>query len=85
MNYCDIDGRYLDYVVDDAPAKHGYYTPGTHLEIKPWESITKENSPDYILLFAWAFADEVIKKRYNYISTGGKFIIPLPEVKIIDK
>jgi len=85
MNYCGIDGKYLDYVVDDAPAKHGFYTPGTHLPIKSWAHISKNNVPDYIVLFAWAFADEVVKKRKNYIQKGGKFIIPLPEVKIIEK
>ena len=83
MNYCGIDKRYLDYVVDDAPEKHGYYTPGTHLEIKSWESIDDESFPDYIVLFAWAFTDEVIKKRQDYIRNGGKFIIPLPKVRII--
>jgi methylation protein EvaC len=85
MNYCGIDKRYLDYVVDDAPAKHGYFTPGTHLKIKPWEFIHDTPPPDYIVLFAWAFTKEVIKKRKDYIAKGGKFIIPLPEVKIVEK
>ena len=83
MNYCDIDDKYLDYVIDDAPAKHGFYTPGTHLPIKPWEYIEKVGSPDYILLLAWAFVDEVLAKRKDYTEKGGKFIIPLPEVKIV--
>ena len=76
---------HLDYVVDDAPAKHGYYTPGTHLRIEPWEIIDFNNPPDYILLFAWAFTDEVLKKRNDYVEKGGKFIIPLPEVRIVEK
>lgn len=83
MNYCGIDGRYLDYVVDDASAKHGFYTPGTHLPIKSWDYISVAGTPDYIVLFAWAFTDEVINKRREYLKRGGKFIIPLPEVKII--
>ena len=84
-NYCGIDNRYLDYVVDDAPAKHGFYTPGTHLEIKPWEYIFEAGVPDYIVLFAWAFTNEVIEKRKDYLQQGGKFIVPLPEIKIISK
>jgi hypothetical protein len=84
-NYCGIDNRYLDYVVDDAPAKHGFYTPGTHLEIKPWEYIYEAGVPDYIVLFAWAFTNEVIEKRKDYLQQGGKFIVPLPEIKIISK
>lgn len=85
MNYCGIDSEYLDYVVDDAPAKHGFFTPGTHLPIKPWSYINKAGSPDYIILFAWAFLDEVITKRKEYILQGGKFIIPLPEVRVVGK
>ncbi len=82
MNYCGIDGRYLDYVVDDAPAKQGFFTPGTHVPIKSWDFVKKSTFPDYTVLFAWAFTDEVIKKRQDYIQSGGKFIIPLPEVRI---
>ncbi|MEW5894431.1 MAG: class I SAM-dependent methyltransferase [Candidatus Omnitrophota bacterium] len=82
MNNCGIDGRYLDYVVDDAPAKHGFYTPGTHVVIKPWDFVEKSEFPDYAVLFAWAFTDEVLKKREDYIKKGGKFIIPLPRVRI---
>ena len=83
MNFCDIDDRFLDYVVDDAPAKHGFYTPGTHLPIKPWEYTEQTKFPDYAVLFAWAFTDEVLKKRKDYLKSGGKFIIPLPEVRVV--
>lgn len=85
MNFCGIDSEYLDYVVDDAPAKHGFYTPGTHVEIKPWEAVSKSQSPEYALLFAWSFINEVKKRRSEYLAAGGKFIVPLPEVQIIDK
>jgi len=85
MNYCDIDGKYLDYVVDDAPAKQGFFTPGTHLPIKTWEFTAQSRLPDYIVLFAWAFTDEVIQKRQSYLKQGGKFIIPLPEVRIVSE
>ncbi|MBM3252217.1 MAG: methyltransferase, partial [Candidatus Omnitrophica bacterium] len=80
MNYCGIDGRYLDYVVDDAPAKHGFYTPGMHVKIIPWEWTMRGKFPDHALLFAWSFKDEVLGKRRDYISKGGKFIVPLPFV-----
>lgn len=85
MNYCGIDGKYLDYVIDDAPAKHGYFTPGTHVPIVPWHFDEGSKFPDYIVLFAWAFTDEVIRKRQDYLEQGGKFIIPLPEVRIVSK
>ena len=85
MNYCGIDTRYLDYVVDDAPAKQGFYTPGTHVPIKSWGYLKETTFPDYAVLFAWAFTDEVIKKRQDYLQQGGKFIIPLPKVRVISK
>lgn len=83
MNYCGIGNNFLDYVIDDAPAKQGAYTPGTHLLIKSSSVLKTKNRPDYILLFAWSFLDEVIKKNVEYLKGGGKFIIPLPKVKII--
>lgn len=83
MNYCGIDNRHLDYVVDDAPAKHGFFTPGTHVPIKPWDFTKESKLPDYALLFAWSFINEVKKKRTDYLKQGGHFIVPLPEVKVV--
>lgn len=82
MSYCGINSHHLDYVVDDAPAKHGFYTPGNHLEIMPWDIAVAEKAPDYIVLFAWSFFNEVVKRRHDYLAAGGKFIVPLPEVSV---
>ncbi len=83
MNYCGITTDYLDYVVDDAPAKHGFYTPGTHVPIYPWEHTSETAFPNYALLFAWSFIDEVKRRREDYLRAGGKFIVPLPNVSIV--
>lgn len=85
MNYCGIDRKYVDYVIDDAPAKQGFFTPGTHVPIKSWDKAMAGDMPDYVILFAWAFTDEVLKKRKDYLESGGKFIIPLPEVRVVSK
>lgn len=85
MNYCGIDTGFLDYVVDDAPAKHGFFTPGTHVPIKPWEFTKEGEFPEYALLFAWSFISEVKKRRADYLKAGGKFIVPLPEVNIVSE
>ena len=82
MNYCGLDKTYLDYVVDDAPAKRGKYTPGTHVKIVSWEDLKKIGYPDYFVLFAWPFLAEISKKRSEYLKSGGKFIVPLPKVTI---
>jgi methylation protein EvaC len=83
MNYCGLNEEYLDYVIDDAPAKQNNYTPGTHLKIVSSEILQTKKRPDYILLFAWSFFEEIKKRNKEYAEKGGKFIIPLPQVKII--
>ena len=82
MNYCKLDKAVLDYVVDDASAKRGMYTPGTHVKIISWDDLKKVGYPDYFVLFAWPFHAEISKKRSEYLKNGGKFIIPLPNVRI---
>lgn len=80
MNYCNLDKQLLDYVVDDAPAKWGTYMPGTHQEIKNPKVLSGKKSPDYAVLFAWPFFKEIKARNKDF---KGKFIIPLPKVKII--
>lgn len=78
MQYCGIDQQYIECVIDDAPMKQGYYTPGTHVPICNKQVLTTQ--PDYVLIFAWTFYNEIANKSTNYISNGGRFIIPLPTV-----
>lgn len=79
LNYCDIDNDVIHSIVDETPAKQGKLTPGSDVPIVPFEAFEKEK-PDYILLLAWNFADELIKKTKHL---GAKYIIPIPEVVII--
>ena len=83
IQYCGIDKYYLNYMIDDAPAKIGFYTPGSHFEIYP-SSILKEKdkAPDFLLIFAWSFLDEIIKRSSEYLDGGGRMIIPLPFISI---
>lgn len=84
MSFCGITDNHLDYVVDDAPAKEGAFTPGNHLKIRASDIMhDPKKRPDYALLFAWSFAEEIKKKNTDYIESGGAFITPLPEVKVL--
>lgn len=82
LNYCRIGRETIDFVVDRSRVKQGYYTPGTHLPIYAPEKLTEE-MPDYALLLTWNFADEILEQQAEYRRRGGRFIIPIPEVKIV--
>lgn len=81
LNHFEIGGETLDFVVDRSTAKQGLYTPGTHLPILPPEKLLEE-MPDYTLLLTWNFADEILEQQREYRRRGGRFIIPIPDVRV---
>ena len=82
IQFCGLTNEHIDYMIDDSPAKLGYFTPGSHIEIKSNDILYGDCSPDYVIIFAWTFLDEIKAKNENYLKNGGKFIIPLPSVSI---
>lgn len=82
LNYCGLGRETIDFVVDRSPAKQGRLTPGTHLPIVPAEELALRR-PDYALLLTWNFAEEILQQQGPYRDLGGRFIIPLPEVRIV--
>ena len=81
LNYCGIGRELLDYIVDKSPLKIGRFTPGTHLPVLPAETLA-ERRPDYTLILAWNFADEILRQQQAYRDAGGRFILPLPQPRI---
>ena len=82
LNYCFIGTNILDFVTEKSKLKIGLYTPGTHIPILPDEALI-EKQPDYALLLAWNFAEEILENLQEYRDKGGKFIIPIPEPHIV--
>jgi methylation protein EvaC len=83
IQYCGIDASHLNYVVDDAPAKQGFFTPGSHLEIRSRQVLETRERPDYLLVFAWSFFEEIRKRNSAYLSSGGRMILPLPKLEVV--
>lgn len=81
LNYCQIDNSTIDFISDTTPLKHGLWTPGSHIPVYSRE--TWPRKPDYFLLLAWNYADSIIAKETDFRNGGGKFIIPVPEVRIV--
>lgn len=83
LNYCGIRSDFLDYTVDRNPYKQGTFLPGTRIPVFSPDQIEK-TKPDYIFILPWNLKDEIIA-QLNYVKQwGGRFIIPIPEVKVYD-
>jgi SAM-dependent methyltransferase len=81
LNYLGVGTEILDFVVDRNTWKQGRYMPGVHVPIRPVEALLEEQ-PDYVLILAWNFTDEILAQQHEYRRRGGRFIrpVPIPEV-----
>lgn len=83
LNYCGVGPEFIEYVVDSNPHKQGLYMPGSRIPIYAPDHI-RETRPDYVLILPWNLADE-IASGHDYISSwGGRFVVPIPDVRIFE-
>ena len=83
MNYFELDESLISYIIDDNPLKQGKYSPLLHIPVVSPDYLLGNSQPDYLLILAWNFAESIIEKVKNSSDFDGKYIIPLPRVKIV--
>ena len=71
----------IEFIVDDSPLKQGLFSPGLHISVLPARAIA-ERKPDTLLILAWNFAEPIMAKHQAFHDSGGRFIVPLPEVRV---
>jgi 2-polyprenyl-3-methyl-5-hydroxy-6-metoxy-1,4-benzoquinol methylase len=82
INYCKIDTNVLEYLTEKSPLKIGKFCPGMHIPVVSDKKLL-EDKPDYAVIFAWNFAEEIMNNLEEYKKLGGKFLIPIPTPKIV--
>lgn len=83
LEFFGVGPETLDFIADRSPLKQGRYTPGSHIPIVAPERLLEDPSPDHVLLLAWNFEDEILAQQAEFRRRGGKFILPVPEVRIV--
>ena len=74
--------RKLAFLADDNPQKYGLFSPGAHIPVVPSDELYVRR-PDYVIVLAWNYAEPIIKRHQRFLKEGGKFIVPLPELRIV--
>lgn len=83
-NYFGITPEHISFICDTTPTKHNKFSPGAHIPVLPYENF-RESNPDYVLLFAWNHAKEIMEKEEEYMRTNGiKWIMYVPDVEVFD-
>jgi hypothetical protein len=82
LQYCGLTEKEIPFIAEVNPEKFGSFTPGTNIPIISEEE-AKLMKPDYFLVLPWHFKNNILSREEEYMSNGGKFILPLPQIEII--
>ncbi|HJW57617.1 MAG TPA: class I SAM-dependent methyltransferase [Burkholderiaceae bacterium] len=82
LNYCGVGTDFIDYVVDKSPVKQGRLLPGTRIPVRAPQTVF-DNKPDYLLILPWNIKDEVMQQMAGIRDWGGRFVLPIPTVEVM--
>ena len=80
-NYFDISPDLVECIYDTTPIKQNKFSPGAHIPVLPYDQF-RQSDPDYVLLFAWNHAEEIMKKERNFMGNSRHWITYIPEVRV---
>jgi 2-polyprenyl-3-methyl-5-hydroxy-6-metoxy-1,4-benzoquinol methylase len=83
LNYCGVRSDLVEYVVDRSPQKQGRFLPGVHIPVFAPEKIA-QTRPDYVLILPWNLKDEIAAQMAGIRAWGGRFVVPIPETRVLD-
>jgi nucleoside-diphosphate-sugar epimerase/SAM-dependent methyltransferase len=82
LNFLGLNSRIIEYVVDRNIHKQGKFMPGVRVPIDAPERLTTDR-PDYVVILPWNFRDEIIRQQQDFLKSGGKFLVPVPNLEIV--
>lgn len=82
LQYCGLTSAHITCIAEVNEEKFGSFTPGTNIPIVS-EKEARAMNPDYFIVLPWHFKHGILEREQDYLSKGGKFIFPLPEIEIV--
>ncbi len=82
LNYCGLGADLIEYVLDMSPLRYGKVVPGVQIPIVP-PQVFQDNFPHYAIMTAWNYEREIVAKEQPFLTSGGRFIIPLPDIRLV--
>jgi len=81
LNHCGVRDDLVRFAVDRSPFKHGRFTPGTHIPVRPVEALA-EARPDYVLILPWNLRAEITAQLEYVRDWGARLVVPLPRLEV---
>ncbi|WP_047870322.1 class I SAM-dependent methyltransferase [Nocardiopsis sp. RV163] len=82
LHACGLGPGEVSFCSDTTSLKHGKLLPGTEIPVRSPEH-AEEHPPDYYLLLAWNYAEEILRKESTFLERGGRFVIPVPTPRVV--